>query len=1210
MIEVNKFEALKIGIASPEKIRSWSYGEVKKPETINYRTLRPERDGLFCEKIFGPTKDFECACGKYKRVRYKNIICDRCGVEVTRSKVRRERMGHIELATPVSHIWYFKGVPSRMGLVLDMSPRDLEEVLYFVSYVVIDKGIAPLENKQTLSEKEYRQYYEKYGDGFKVGMGAEAIKELLKKIDLEKEIAQISKELEDAQGQKRTRLLKRIDVLDAFYKSGNRPEWMIFDCIPVIPPDLRPMIQLDGGRFATSDLNDLYRRVINRNNRLKKLIDLNAPSIIIQNEKRMLQEAVDALFDNGRRGRSVTGAGNRPLKSLSSMLKGKQGRFRQNLLGKRVDYSGRSVIVVGPSLKMYQCGIPKDMALELFKPHVIHELVERDIAHNIKAAKRLIENKDPKVWDVVEDVIKEHPVLLNRAPTLHRLGIQAFEPVLIGGKAIRLHPLVCTAFNADFDGDQMAVHVPLSEEAQAEARILMLGANNILSPKDGTPIVTPSQDMVLGNYYITMEKAGLPGEGRVFKDSNEALMAYERRELTLHTRIALPVNSFKHKLFTETQKGKYLVTTVGKIKFNEILPDSFAYINEPTSDNIQNITPNKYFIEQGQNIPEVIKSMPLVKPFAKGILEKIIAQIFKRYKTTETSIMLDKLKDLGFKYSTLAGITISISDVVTSDKKNEIIAEANKMVEKINKQYNRGLITNEERFNKVISTWDAAKGEVQKELQAKADADMDNPIFMMMHSKARGSISNFTQIAGMRGIMSKPDGTPVEIPITSNFREGLSVAEFFLSTHGARKGSADTALKTADSGYLTRRLVDVSQDIIVREEDCGTENGVVVRAFINDKTGEVIERLYDRILGRYANKKVINPTTKEVICEKLDLITEAIADKIIAAGIEEVEIRTTLTCNTVNGVCRKCYGRNLATGNIVEIGEAVGIMAAQSIGEPGTQLTMRTFHTGGVAGGEDITQGLPRIQELFEARIPKGKATIAEINGKVTKIEEDHGKYKISITNDLETKEHVTNYGSKLRVEIGDVVTTGDKLTEGSISSKELLAVTDPLTTQEYILKEVQHVYRSQAVDISDKHVEIIAKRMISKIRIVEAGDTKFLPGSLVNFNEFTEGNKEVIISGKKPASGKPILLGITKASLETDSFLSAASFQETTRILTDASIKGKVDTLQGLKENVIIGKLIPAGTGIKAYKNVEYDLESQFVDEEPLDKLEDELMD
>ena len=1209
MIEVNKFEALKIGIASPEKIREWSYGEVKKPETINYRTLRPERDGLFCEKIFGPTKDFECACGKYKRVRYKNIVCDRCGVEVTRSKVRRERMGHIELATPVSHIWYFKGVPSRMGLVLDMSPRDLEEVLYFVSYVVIDKGIAPLEDKQTLSEKEYRQYYEKYGDGFKVGMGAEAIKELLKKIDLEKEIAELSKELENAQGQKRTRLIKRLDVLDAFYKSGNKPEWMIFDCIPVIPPDLRPMIQLDGGRFATSDLNDLYRRVINRNNRLKKLIDLNAPGIIIQNEKRMLQEAVDALFDNGRRGRSVTGAGNRPLKSLSSMLKGKQGRFRQNLLGKRVDYSGRSVIVVGPSLKMYQCGIPKDMALELFKPHVIHELVDRDIAHNIKAAKRLIDNKDPKVWDIVEDVIKEHPVLLNRAPTLHRLGIQAFEPVLIGGKAIRLHPLVCPAFNADFDGDQMAVHVPLSEEAQAEARLLMLGANNILSPKDGSPIVTPSQDMVLGNYYITMEKAGLPGEGRVFKNANEALMAYERREVTLHTRIAIPVDSFKHKLFTETQKGKYLVTTVGKLKFNEILPDSFAYINEPSDDNIQNITPNKYFIEKGENIPEVIKNMPLVKPFAKGILEKVIAQVFKRYKTTETSIMLDKMKDLGFKYSTISGITISISDVVTSDKKPEIIEEAKKTVEKINKQYNRGLITNEERFNKVIETWDAAKGEVQKELVAKSDKDMDNPIFIMMHSKARGSTSHLVQLAGMRGIMAKPDGTPVEIPITSNFREGLSVAEFFLSTHGARKGSADTALKTADSGYLTRRLVDVSHDIIVREEDCGTENGVVVSTFINDKTGEVIEKLYDRIVGRFTNKKVINPKTKEVICDKLTLITESLADKIVAAGIEEVEIRTTLTCNTENGVCQKCYGRNLATGNLVEVGEAVGVMAAQSIGEPGTQLTMRTFHTGGVAGGEDITQGLPRIQELFEARIPKGKATIAEINGKVSKIDDDHGKFRISVTNELETKEHVTNYGAKLRVEVGDMVSTGDKLTEGSISPKELLAVTDPLTTQEYILKEVQHVYRSQAVDISDKHVELIAKRMISKMRIVEPGDTRFVPGGLVSFSEFTEGNKEAIIAGKKPATGKPVLLGITKASLDTDSFLSAASFQETTRILTDAAIKGKVDKLHGLKENVIIGKLIPAGTGVRNYKNVEYELASQLVDEEPLDKLEDELM-
>ena len=1211
MIEVNKFDALKIGIASPERIREWSYGEVKKPETINYRTLRPERDGLFCEKIFGPSKDFECACGKYKRVRYKNIVCDRCGVEVTRSKVRRERMGHIELATPVSHIWFFKGVPSRMGLVLDMSPRDLEEVLYFVSYVVVDKGNAPLENKQTLSEKEYRAYYEKYGTGFKVGMGAEAIKELLKKVDLKADIDKITSELETAQGQKRTRLLKRLDVLDAFYKSGNKPEWMILDCIPVIPPDLRPMIQLDGGRFATSDLNDLYRRVINRNNRLKKLIDLGAPGIIIQNEKRMLQEAVDALFDNGRRGRSITGAGNRPLKSLSSMLKGKQGRFRQNLLGKRVDYSGRSVIVVGPSLKMYQCGIPKEMALELFKPHVINGLVKKDIAHNIKAAKRLIDNQDPVVWDIVEEVIKEHPVMLNRAPTLHRLGIQAFEPVLVGGKAIRLHPLVCPAFNADFDGDQMAVHVPLSEEAQAEARLLMLGANNILKPSSGDPIVTPSQDMVLGNYYITMEKAGEDGEGRVFKNTNEALMAYERREITLHTRIAIPVDSFKHKLFTESQKGKYLVTTVGKIKFNEILPDSFAYINEPTDTNISSITPNKYFLDRGVNIPEAIKEMPLVNPFVKGTLEKIIAQIFKRYKTTETSIMLDSLKDLGFKYSTISGITVSMADVETSQKKPEIVAEAQKTVDKINKQYKRGLITDEERYNNVISTWNNATDQVKAELEAISHTDIDNPIFIMMNSKARGNISNFTQVAGMRGIMAKPDGTSVEIPILSNFIEGLSVAEFFLSTHGTRKGLADTALKTADSGYLTRRLVDVSQDMIVREEDCGTDQGVVVHAFINEKTGSVIESLHDRIVGRFANKKVINPETKEVIVDKLQMITESLADKIVAAGITEVEIRTILTCATPNGVCQKCYGRNLATGNLVEVGEAIGVMAAQSIGEPGTQLTMRTFHSGGVAhgGDADITQGLPRVQELFEARNPKAKATIAEIDGTVSKIKEDHGKYKISITNKLETKEHVTNYGSKLCVAKGDTVSCGDRLTEGAISPKELLAVTDPITTQEYILKEVQNTYRSQGVDISDKHVEVIARRMISKIRIVESGDTKFLPGSLVNFREFTDGNKDAIIKGKKPALGKPILLGITKAALETDSFLSAASFQETTRILTDAAIKGKVDPLSGLKENVIIGKLIPAGTGSKAYRDVEFELKSEFMDEEPLEKLEDQFM-
>lgn len=1210
MIPVNEFENLKIGIASPEKIKEWSYGEVTKPETINYRTLKPERDGLFCEKIFGPSKDFECACGKYKRVRYKNIVCDRCGVEVTRAKVRRERMGHLELAAPVSHIWFFKGVPSRMGLVLDMSPRDLEEVLYFVSYVVIEKGIAPLEDKQTLSEREYRQYYEKYGDGFTVGMGAEAVKQLLKKVDLKKEIDLINEDLQTATGQKHTRLVKRLDVLNAFYQSNQKPEWMIMDIIPVIPPELRPMIQLDGGRFATSDLNDLYRRVINRNNRLKKLIELRAPGIIIQNEKRMLQEAVDSLFDNGRRGRSVTGTGNRPLKSLSSMLKGKQGRFRQNLLGKRVDYSGRSVIVVGPNLKMYQCGIPKEMALELFKPHVIHGLVQKDLAHNIKAAKRLIEHRDPQVWDIVEEVIKEHPVLLNRAPTLHRLGIQAFEPVLIGGKAIRLHPLVCTAFNADFDGDQMAVHVPLSEEAKAEARMLMLGANNILSPKDGGPIVTPSQDMVLGNYYVTMEKAGVLGEGRVFKNSSEALMAYDRKEISLHARIAVPVNSFKHKLFTESQEGKYLVTTVGKIKFNEIFPDSFPYINEPTDDNIQNITPNKYFLDRGVNIPELIAEKELVKPFIKGTLSSLIAQVFKRYRTTETSIMLDKMKDLGFKFSTIAGVTVSMSDVVVSENKENLILEAKETVEQINKQYSRGLITEDERLNKVLDSWHKCKDTVQNELAQKAKDNPDNPIFMMMDSKARGSISNFTQIAGMRGLMSKPNGDTIEIPVLSSFKEGLSVAEFFLSTHSARKGSADTALKTADSGYLTRRLVDVAQNIIVREEDCETENGVVVKDIVNDKTGEIIEKLYDRIVGRFSNKKVVHPESKKLIVEKGALISDSLAEKICEAGIKEVEIRSILACNTVNGVCKKCYGRNLATGNVVEIGEAVGVMAAQAIGEPGTQLTMRTFHTGGIAGGEDITQGLPRIQELFEARIPKGKASISEIDGKITEIKEDNGKYKIKVTNDVETKEHVTNYGVKLRVKKGDMVTAGDKFSEGAISPKELLNATDPLTTQEYIIKEVQGTYRSQGVDISDKHIEIITRRMISKMKIIEPGETALLPGSLVNFREYTEGNKEAVIKGKIPATGQAVLLGITKASLETDSFLAAASFQETTRILTDAAIKGKVDNLEGLKENVLIGKLIPAGTGVREYRDVEFELSSQFIDEEPLDKLESELMD
>lgn len=1210
MLDANRFEGIKISIASPEQIREWSYGEVKKPETINYRTLKPERDGLFCEKIFGPTKDYECACGKYKRLRYKDIVCDRCGVEVTKSKVRRERMGHIELATPVSHIWFFKGVPSRMGLVLDMSPRDLEEVLYFVSYVVINPGAAPLEKKQTLSDKEYRAYYEKYGNTFEVGMGAEAILKLLKEIDVKAEIAKIEEELEGASEQKKTRLLKRLDILDSFDKSGNKPEWMILTALPVIPPELRPMIQLDGGRFATSDLNDLYRRVINRNNRLKKLLELNAPSIIVQNEKRMLQEAVDALFDNGRRGRNVTGPSNRPLKSISSMLKGKQGRFRQNLLGKRVDYSGRSVIAVGPELKMYQCGIPKEMALELFKPHVIHGLVERDIVHNIKSAKKMIENQDERVWDVVEDVIKEHPVMLNRAPTLHRLGIQAFEPKLVSGKAIRLHPLVCAGFNADFDGDQMAVHVPLSEAAQAEARLLMLSSNNILDPKDGKPIVTPSQDMVLGNYYITTEKPGDKGEGRVFKNANEAIEAYERREVTLHARIALPAKSFKYKTFTDEQKEMYLITTVGKLLFNEILPDGFQYINEPTKANYEGFTPMSHFLKRGSNIPEEIKKKEINKPFAKGDLKKIIAQVFKRYKTTETSIYLDKLKNLGFKYSTLSGISISIADVVKSEHKNEIIDKSQKVVDTINKQYRRGLITDRERYEKVCEVWNNTTSEVEKELKQKVQTLTDNPIMMMVNSGARGSIGQYNQMAGMRGLLAKPNGDAVEIPVTSSFVDGLSVSEYFISTHGTRKGNADTALKTADSGYLTRRLVDVVQDVIVREEDCGTIQGVVVKAFVDESDGTVIESLHERITGRYTNKKVVDPETKQLIIDKNELITEPIADKIDKAGITEVEIRTALTCKTENGVCKHCYGINLATGNIAEIGEAVGIMAAQSIGEPGTQLTMRTFHNGGVASGADITQGLPRVQELFEARNPKAKSTIAEIDGKITKIDEVNGKYKIAITNDVETREHTTNYGVKLCVELGQSVKAGDKLNVGSVNPKELLAVTDPITAQNYILSEVQKVYKSQGVDVSDKHIEILARRMIARIKIVDGGETKLVDGKLVSMHEFTRINKEAIINGKKPATGRPIMLGITKASLETDSFLSAASFQETTRILTDASIKGKVDNLTGLKENVIIGKLIPAGTGSKYYSNVKYSLESEQVEDDALDVLEDQLTD
>ena len=1210
MMEVNEFEGIRIGIASPEKIREWSYGEVKKPETINYRTLNPERDGLFCEKIFGPTKDFECTCKKYKRLRYKNVICDRCGVEVTRAKVRRERMGHIELASPVSHIWYAKGVPPKMGLVLDISPRELEEVLYFVSYIVLDPGIAPLSKKQTLSDKEYRAYYEKYGDGFKVGMGAEAIKQLLSEVDLEKEVNALKAEVEKSQGQKKLRLIKRLDCLNAFLESGNRPEWMILDVLPVIPPDLRPMIQLPGGRFATSDLNDLYRRIINRNNRLKKLLELEAPTIIVQNEKRMLQEAVDALIDNGRRGRSVQGVGNRPLKSLSSMLKGKQGRFRQNLLGKRVDYSGRSVIVVGPNLKMYQCGVPKDMALELFKPYVMQQLVERGIAHNIKAAKKIIDVQDERVWDVVEDVIREHPVLLNRAPTLHRLSIQAFEPVLVSGKALRLHPLVCGGFNADFDGDQMAIHIPISEEAQAEARLLMLGANNILDPKDGKPIVTPSQDMVLGNYYLTLELPGEPNEGKAYKDANEALMAYERREITLHTRICIPAKAFRHKIWTDEQKEKYLVTTAGKIIFNEIFPDTYPYINEGSKENIEFMTPDKFFIEKGKNLPEEVASMKVVPALIKKDLGKIIAQIFKRYKTTETSIFLDKLKDLGFKYSTKSGITISLSDIPINHEKDAIIAETRETIDKINKQFKRGLITDEERHNKVIKLWTDATNSVQGKLGEILLADVENPLSMIINSGARGSANQLGQLAGMRGIMAKPDGGQVEIPILASFREGLDVQEFFLSTHGSRKGTADTALKTADAGYLTRRLVDVVQDIIVKEEDCGTIQGIEVEAFTDEKSGAVIESFRDRIVGRYSNQKVLHPETKEVLIDKGALITEKIADKIEKAGITKMEIRSVLTCRCQNGICQKCYGLNLATGNVVEVGEATGIMAAQSIGEPGTQLTMRTFHTGGVASAADITQGLPRVEELFEARIPKAKATIAEIGGKITKITDDkNGRFKIYITNDIETREHVTQYNAKLRVEKGMEVVAGEALTEGSISPKELLAVTDPTTVQEYILKEVQKVYKSQGVDVSDKHVETVIRRMITKVRVVDPGDTDLIEGLCVPLREFADINKPVILAGGVPATGKPVMLGITKASLETDSFLSAASFQETTRILTDAATRGKVDMLNGLKENVILGKLIPAGTGAKQYNNIEVMLKNELLDDDAAEVLEEKFL-
>lgn len=1190
MIDVNNFHYMKIGLASPEKIRSWSFGEVKKPETINYRTLKPEKDGLFCERIFGPTKDWESSCGKYKRVRYKGMVCDRCGVEVTKSKVRRERMGHIELAAPVSHIWYFKGIPSRMGLLLDMSPRALEEVIYFASYVVVDPGPTGLEKKTLLSEAEFRDYYDKYPGQFVAKMGAEGIKDLLEEIDLDEELKLLRDELESATGQRLTRAIKRLEVVESFRNSGNKPSWMILDVLPIIPPEIRPMVQLDGGRFATSDLNDLYRRVINRNNRLKRLLDLGAPGIIVQNEKRMLQEAVDALIDNGRRGRPVTGPGNRPLKSLSHMLKGKQGRFRQNLLGKRVDYSGRSVIAVGPSLKMYQCGLPKEMALELFKPFVMKELVQREIATNIKNAKSKIERMDDEVWDVLEEVIREHPVLLNRAPTLHRLGIQAFEPTLVEGRAIRLHPLVTTAYNADFDGDQMAVHVPLSKEAQAEARMLMLAAQNILNPKDGKPVVTPSQDMVLGNYYLTLERKDAVNTGAIFNNTNEVLKAYANGFVHLHTRIGVHASSFNNPTFTEEQNKKILATSVGKIIFNEIIPDSFAYINEPTQENLERKTPNRYFIDPttlGEGgLKEYFENEELIEPFNKKFLGNIIAEVFNRFSITDTSMMLDRMKDLGFKFSSKAGITVGVADIVVLPDKQQILDEHEKLVDRITKQFNRGLITEEERYNAVVEIWTDAKDQIQGELMQSLDKT--NPIFMMSDSGARGNASNFTQLAGMRGLMAAPSGKIIELPITSSFREGLTVLEYFISTHGARKGLADTALKTADSGYLTRRLVDVAQDVIVREEDCGTDRGLLV-SDIKEGT-EMIEPFIERIEGRYSKETIRHPETDEIIIRPDELITPEIAKKITDAGIEQMYIRSAFTCNARHGVCEKCYGKNLATGEKVEVGEAVGTIAAQSIGEPGTQLTMRTFHTGGVAGS-DITQGLPRIQEIFEARNPKGQAVITEIEGVVEdiKLAKDR-QQEIVVKGANETRSYLASGTSRIIVEIGQPVQRGEVLTEGSIEPKNYLSVAGLNATESYLLKEVQKVYRMQGVEIDDKHVEVMVRQMLRKVRIIEAGDTKLLPGSLVDIHNFTDANREAFKHRKRPATAKPVLLGITKASLETESFLSAASFQETTRVLTDAAIKGKRDDLLGLKENVIIGKLIPAGTGMRRYSDVKYE--------------------
>ena len=1167
-MEFNVFESIKIGLASPDKIREWSYGEVKKPETINYRTLKPERDGLFCERIFGPTKDWECHCGKYKRIRYKGKICDRCGVEVTRSKVRRERMGHIELAAPVSHIWYFKGIPSRMGLILDISPRMLEKVLYFAMYIVTDPGAArELTKQQFLNEKEYRDMREKYEDDFEAGMGAEAIKKLLEEIDLDALSNELKEELATATGQKRVRLLKRLEVVESFRLSGNRPEWMILDVVPVIPPDIRPMVQLDGGRFATSDLNDLYRRVINRNNRLKRLLELGAPDIIVRNEKRMLQEAVDALIDNGRRGRPVTGPNNRPLKSLSDMLKGKQGRFRQNLLGKRVDYSGRSVIVVGPELKMYQCGLPKEMALELFKPFVMKRLVETGAAGNIKSARKMVERAKGPVWDALETVIKDHPVLLNRAPTLHRLGIQAFEPVLVEGRALKLHPLVCTAYNADFDGDQMAVHVPLSAEAQAEARFLMLAANNLLKPSDGRPVTVPTQDMVLGSYYLTLVKDGEPGEGKVFRDVNEALMAYQEGVVGLHA----PIRVRMTKELGGKKMSKLIDATVGRLIFNEPIPQDLGYVDRSNSENLFNLEVS-FLVGKKQ-------------------LGQIIEKCIKVHGTAKTAEVLDKIKAQGFKYSTRGAITVAVCDAVIPPQKKELLAAAEENIEKITRQYKRGLISNDERYNQVIKTWDETTKKVSDALTE--NLDQYNPIFMMADSGARGSINQIRQLAGMRGLIANTSGTTIEIPIRANYREGLNILEYFISSRGARKGLADTALRTAESGYLTRRLVDVSQDVIIRQDDCGTHEGIWV-SDIKDGS-EMIEPMTERLIGRYVADDVIDPNTGEVLVTRDKMMDDADAAKIAAAGITRLKIRSILNCESKHGVCAKCYGANLANGNPVAVGESVGIIAAQSIGEPGTQLTMRTFHTGGIASAEDITQGLPRVEELFEGRKPKHLAIISEIGGEVRMEEIKKNRHVVVYNKETgDEKSYLIPFGSRLRVQEGDVIEAGDMLTEGSVNPHDVLAIKGALAVQDYLIQEVQRVYRMQGVDINDKHIEVIVRQMMRKVRVDEAGSTGLLPGSLVDKTELIAENRKIderIAAGEEgleKATYIPVLLGITKASLATDSFLSAASFQETTRVLTEAAIKGKVDPLLGLKENVIIGKLIPAGTGMNCYSNVQ----------------------